>query len=401
MSLYPPTTGSVLLHTPAGPILIHLWCRECPRTCRAFIQLVLEGYYRKSESKVKALQAGFPVRFQEYDPALYARCSSSRPTGLRVAPPEYHSRLRFLHRGIVGLSDCDANNLDFFITLDRADQLQGNHVAFGMIEQDHIHNVTQMNRIVKGDKGTFVPVESAEVVSHPFDDLLSTIRSTPPWVEQDREREAEELSKCKDSLDRSRLLQVTASRKGLRIGAVAARKANNEKGRYGEQVEEKEEEEEEEEVFDLKKSAAGSRVVVFARQFSPSETRVVDQVPSQQQERHPVSVSMSASVSESPVKDARAVLEVAEPLPKKFRATTDAAAIWKLGSRERHKDADTLRKLEQFSKRLPETLGRGSQTAGPIEDVPDAFMKIPTSAKDFKPVYSGISIDDLEVIDSK
>jgi peptidyl-prolyl cis-trans isomerase SDCCAG10 len=33
-------------HDPAhGPLSIHVWCKECPTTCRYFLQLCLDGFY--------------------------------------------------------------------------------------------------------------------------------------------------------------------------------------------------------------------------------------------------------------------------------------------------------------------------------------------------------------------
>lgn len=41
----PPTLGKVLLKTSVGDIDIELWSRECPKTCRNFIQLCMEGNF--------------------------------------------------------------------------------------------------------------------------------------------------------------------------------------------------------------------------------------------------------------------------------------------------------------------------------------------------------------------
>ena len=39
----PPCEGKVCLETTVGEIDIELWSRECPKACRNFIQLCLEG----------------------------------------------------------------------------------------------------------------------------------------------------------------------------------------------------------------------------------------------------------------------------------------------------------------------------------------------------------------------
>ena len=44
----PQTTGRVIHQTTTtthGPIDINLWCKECPTTTRAFLQLCLDGYF--------------------------------------------------------------------------------------------------------------------------------------------------------------------------------------------------------------------------------------------------------------------------------------------------------------------------------------------------------------------
>ena len=39
----PPCEGKVCLETTVGEIDVELWSRECPKACRNFIQLCLEG----------------------------------------------------------------------------------------------------------------------------------------------------------------------------------------------------------------------------------------------------------------------------------------------------------------------------------------------------------------------
>ena len=45
----PPTHGKVHLETSVGDIEIELWSRECPKACRNFVQLCMEGYYNKNK----------------------------------------------------------------------------------------------------------------------------------------------------------------------------------------------------------------------------------------------------------------------------------------------------------------------------------------------------------------
>jgi len=45
----PPCEGKVCLETTVGEIDIELWSKECPKACRNFVQLCLEGYYDKTK----------------------------------------------------------------------------------------------------------------------------------------------------------------------------------------------------------------------------------------------------------------------------------------------------------------------------------------------------------------
>lgn len=46
------TKGRVILITNYGDIDIELWSKECPKTCRNFVQLCLEGEGRDLSSRV-------------------------------------------------------------------------------------------------------------------------------------------------------------------------------------------------------------------------------------------------------------------------------------------------------------------------------------------------------------
>ena len=45
----PPTHGKVCLETTVGEIEIELFSRECPKTCRNFVQLCMENYYDRTK----------------------------------------------------------------------------------------------------------------------------------------------------------------------------------------------------------------------------------------------------------------------------------------------------------------------------------------------------------------
>ena len=41
----PSTKGKIILHTSIGDLDVELWAKECPKACRNFVQLCMEGYY--------------------------------------------------------------------------------------------------------------------------------------------------------------------------------------------------------------------------------------------------------------------------------------------------------------------------------------------------------------------
>ena len=52
-----------------------------------------------------------------------------------IIQDEFHSRLKFLRRGLVGMASAGANDngSQFFLTLGRADDLNKKHTLFGMV----------------------------------------------------------------------------------------------------------------------------------------------------------------------------------------------------------------------------------------------------------------------------
>jgi len=53
----PVTHGKVLLHTSFGDIDIELWGKECPKACRNFVQLAMEGVSARVNSHPPELAA--------------------------------------------------------------------------------------------------------------------------------------------------------------------------------------------------------------------------------------------------------------------------------------------------------------------------------------------------------
>ncbi|KAL7753655.1 Peptidyl-prolyl isomerase cwc27 [Sorochytrium milnesiophthora] len=165
----PHTNGKVVLHTTKGPIDIELWSRETPLAARNFIQLAMEGYY--DNTIFHRLVKGFII--QGGDPTGTGEGGESA-SGEPV-PLEPHQRLRFVRRGLVALAD---GLSQFFITLDRADELQGKHTLFGKVVGDTLFNVLEMaNQDVDAQERPLYPpkILSVEIVRNPFDDIVPRI----------------------------------------------------------------------------------------------------------------------------------------------------------------------------------------------------------------------------------
>ena len=94
----PTTKGKVVLHTTVGPLDVELWSKEAPLACRNFVQLCMEGYYDG-------------VVFHRVIHDFMAQTGDPTGTGLggesvygATFKDEFHGRLRFTHRGLLGMA---------------------------------------------------------------------------------------------------------------------------------------------------------------------------------------------------------------------------------------------------------------------------------------------------------
>ncbi|KAL9541646.1 Peptidyl-prolyl isomerase cwc27 [Mucor bainieri] len=198
-ALEPHTNAKVILHTTSGDIEIELWGKETPRATRNFIQLCLEGYYDNTI-------------FHRIVPDFLVQGGDPTGTGLGGEsiyddgfPDEFHSRLRFNRRGLVGLANTgqDDNGSQFFITLDRADELTKKHTLFGRVAGDTLFNVMKMTELEvdENERPLYPPkIKSAEVVLNPFDDIIPRISAQEKKMAKMLEKkklEAEQAKKKK------------------------------------------------------------------------------------------------------------------------------------------------------------------------------------------------------------
>ncbi|TMW51859.1 hypothetical protein DOY81_003055 [Sarcophaga bullata] len=167
----PPTSGKVLLQTTVGDIDIELWSRECPKACRNFIQLCMEGYYNNTifHRVVKGfiVQGGDPNGDGTGGESIYGQPFKD----------EFHSRLRYTRRGLVGManSDKDDNGSQFFFTMAPTPELQNKNTLFAKVTGDTVFNMLKLEEgLVDHNERPMYPhkILKAEILNNPFDDIV-------------------------------------------------------------------------------------------------------------------------------------------------------------------------------------------------------------------------------------
>ncbi|KAL1441933.1 hypothetical protein MTO96_008149 [Rhipicephalus appendiculatus] len=167
----PPTSGKVLLVTSVGDIEVELWSKEAPRACRNFVQLCMEGYYDGTifHRVVKGFiaQGGDPTGTGDGGESIYD------------APfkDEFHSRLRFVRRGLVAMASggADDNGSQFFFTLGSCPDLQNKHTIFGKVVGETLYNMLRLEEgLVDSEDRPLHPhrIVSTQVLVNPFDDII-------------------------------------------------------------------------------------------------------------------------------------------------------------------------------------------------------------------------------------
>ncbi|KAF9451182.1 cyclophilin-like protein [Macrolepiota fuliginosa MF-IS2] len=225
-----PTKGRVIIDTTAGEIDIELWSKETPKTCRNFLALAMEGYYDN-------------VIFHRVVPGFLVQTGDKTGTGAGgesfYGDPfedEIHPRLRFAHRGLVAMANNgtrNSNDSQFFITLDRADELQGKHTLFGRVMGDTVYNVMKIGE-TEIDKKTERPIyppkiQTIRIIDNPFPDIVPRItaaeRREQLKVRQQAQREREEADRRKGAKKNTKLLSFGADEDAEEEPVVFAKKS--------------------------------------------------------------------------------------------------------------------------------------------------------------------------------
>jgi peptidyl-prolyl cis-trans isomerase SDCCAG10 len=204
-NLEPQPTASVILHTTQGDLSVELFAKQTPLTSRNFLQLCIDGYY--DDTIFHRLVPGFILQGGDptgtgnggesiYDgggysgdldpwPADQRHGKNAGPTGVNFRD-EFHSRLKFSRRGLLGMANegkPDTNGSQFFLTLDKADELNNKNTVFGRIVGDTIYNLARMGEadVAEGSDRPLYPVKitGVEILANPFEDMKKRGRQAP------------------------------------------------------------------------------------------------------------------------------------------------------------------------------------------------------------------------------
>lgn len=89
---------------------------------------------------------------------------------------EFHSRLRFSRRGLVGMATNEGvdNNMQFFFTLDQTPELQNTHTIFGKVTGDTIYNMIKLNDCQTDHNDRVIyphKINKVKILNNPFPDI--------------------------------------------------------------------------------------------------------------------------------------------------------------------------------------------------------------------------------------
>ncbi|KAK3320842.1 cyclophilin-like domain-containing protein [Cercophora scortea] len=196
-NLEPQPTASVIIHTTQGEILVELFAKQTPLTCRNFLQLSLDGYYDNTifHRLVPGfiLQGGDPSGTGHGGESIYdggalsgdldpwpmdqRRGKNAGPMGVNFKD-EFHSRLKFNRRGLLGMANegaPDTNSSQFFFTLGKTEELNGKNTVFGRVAGDTIYNLAKMgeSEIEEGGERPLYPIKitRVEILINPFEGM--------------------------------------------------------------------------------------------------------------------------------------------------------------------------------------------------------------------------------------
>ncbi|RNA27191.1 peptidyl-prolyl cis-trans isomerase-like 1 [Brachionus plicatilis] len=156
----PPKTWqppNVTLETSLGPIIIELYWKHAPETCRNFAELARRGYYNG-------------VKFHRIIPDFMIQTGDPTGTGRggasiygKTFADEIHQDLKHMGAGILSMANAgpNTNGSQFFITLAPCEWLNGKHAIFGRVTSGM--KVVQRIGLLQTDKDDR-PVDEVKIV---------------------------------------------------------------------------------------------------------------------------------------------------------------------------------------------------------------------------------------------
>lgn len=134
----------------------------------------MEGYYNGTifHRLVKEfiVQGGDPTGTGEGGESIYGETFKD----------EFHSRLRFTRRGLLGSANAGKNDngSQFFFTLGATPELQNKHTLFGKVTGDTLFNMLKLEEgeIEDGERPVYIQkVLRTEILHNPFDDIVPRV----------------------------------------------------------------------------------------------------------------------------------------------------------------------------------------------------------------------------------
>ena len=156
--------------------------------CRNFVQLCMEGYYDNTVFhriiKDFIVQGGDPTATGTGGESIYGEPFKD----------EFHSRLRFSHRGLLAMANTgpNSNTSQFFFTLAKTEGLERRNTIFGKVVGDTVFNLVNMGelQVDLDDRPKYPPsIKNTTVLYNPFDDIVPRVS-----IEDERmDRELEDI----------------------------------------------------------------------------------------------------------------------------------------------------------------------------------------------------------------
>lgn len=221
-NLEPQPTASAIIHTTLGEIMVELFAKQTPLTCRNFLQLSLDGYYDGTVFHRLVpnfiLQGGDPTGTGNGGESIYdggafsgdldpwpmdlRTGQNAGPTGINFAD-EFHSRLKFNRRGLLAManeSKPNTNGSQFFFTLDKTEELTGRNTLFGRVAGDTIYNLAKIgeSEVAEGTERPLyaVKIERIEILVNPFEDMQKRTRTAAHTTTKPVEKEKKKKRKA-------------------------------------------------------------------------------------------------------------------------------------------------------------------------------------------------------------